>query len=63
MLAEVIRLLDPSAGQTFVDRSVGRDGRALAIADRLGTGRLLIALEADPRYLNSLVKLGLLLTW
>lgn len=52
MLAEVIRLLDPRAGQTFVDCTLGRGGHALAIAQHLGAEGLLIGLDADPRNLH-----------
>jgi 16S rRNA (cytosine1402-N4)-methyltransferase len=52
MLAEVIRLLNPVAGQTFVDCTLGRGGHATAIAQRLGPDGLLLGLDADPRNLN-----------
>jgi len=52
MLREVLRLLDPQTGQAFVDCTLGRAGHAAAIADRLGSGGLLIGLDADPRNLD-----------
>jgi 16S rRNA (cytosine1402-N4)-methyltransferase len=52
MLAEVMRLLDPLAGQMFVDCTLGRGGHAMAIAQRLGPDGLLIGLDADPRNLE-----------
>jgi 16S rRNA (cytosine1402-N4)-methyltransferase len=45
--AEILELLQPAAGQTWVDATVGAGGHALLIAPRLGpTGRL-IALDQD----------------
>jgi len=52
LLAEVLEYLDPSAGQTVVDCTLGRGGHALAIGQRLGAGGLLIGLDADPRNLE-----------
>lgn len=44
---EVLALLDPQPGQTWVDATTGAAGHALSIAERLGpTGRL-IALDQD----------------
>ena len=52
MLAEVIRLLEPRAGQSFVDCTLGRGGHALAIGEHLGPEGLIIGLDADPRNLE-----------
>lgn len=52
LLAEVLEYLDPSAGQTVVDCTLGRGGHALAVGQRLGAGGLLIGLDADPRNLE-----------
>jgi 16S rRNA (cytosine1402-N4)-methyltransferase len=50
--AEVLRLLDPQPGQTWVDCTTGGGGHARMIADRLGpTGRL-IGLDQDPTMLE-----------
>ena len=44
---EVLALLDPGAGETWVDCTVGAGGHARLIAERLGpTGRL-IGLDRD----------------
>lgn len=52
MLDEVLSALNPSAGQIFVDCTVGRAGHASAIAARLGKSGTLIGLDADPRNLE-----------
>ena len=52
LLAETLELLDASPGKTIVDCTVGRGGHSQAIAQRLGPGGLLIALDADPRNLE-----------
>src|SRR3954466_11981468 len=50
--AEVLRLLDPKPGETWVDCTVGGGGHARLIAERLGdTGRL-IGLDQDPTMLD-----------
>ena len=52
LLSEILTWLDPRSGQTFVDCTLGRAGHALAIAQRLSPGGLLIGLDADPRNLQ-----------
>src|SRR2546423_4331240 len=52
LLHEVIELLNPRPGQSFVDCTVGRAGHSSAIAARLGESGLLIGLDADPRNLE-----------
>ena len=50
--AEVVRLLDPKPGETWVDCTVGGGGHARLIAERLGeTGRL-VGLDQDPTMLD-----------
>jgi 16S rRNA (cytosine1402-N4)-methyltransferase len=50
--AEVLELLDPKPGQTWVDATVGAGGHAALLVDRLGpTGRL-IALDQDETMLE-----------
>lgn len=52
LLPQVLNLLNPQQGQTFIDCTVGRAGHALAIADRLGRNGLLIGLDVDPHNLE-----------
>src|SRR3954447_10177539 len=52
LLDEVLTLLDPRAGQVFIDCTVGRAGHSSAIAARLGESGTLIGLDADPRNLE-----------
>src|SRR5437016_10318872 len=52
LLDEVLRLLDPKPGQSFVDCTVGRAGHSSAIAARLGESGTLIGIDADPRNLE-----------
>ena len=48
---ETLKLLDPQAGETFVDATVGLGGHAALLAEKLGpTGRL-IAVDQDPESL------------
>jgi 16S rRNA (cytosine1402-N4)-methyltransferase len=50
--AEVLRLLDPQPGETWVDATVGGGGHARLIAEKIGpTGRL-IGLDQDPMMLD-----------
>jgi 16S rRNA (cytosine1402-N4)-methyltransferase len=50
--AEVLTVLDPAPGQTFVDATVGAGGHARLLAERLGpTGRL-IGLDQDAAVLE-----------
>ncbi len=48
LLAEVIDLLRPAAGQTLVDCTLGRGGHAAAVAERLGRTGTLVGLDVDP---------------
>jgi 16S rRNA (cytosine1402-N4)-methyltransferase len=48
LLDEVLTLLDPRAGQVFIDCTVGRAGHSSAIAARLGESGTLIGLDVDP---------------
>lgn len=52
LLDEVLHWLDPRAGQTAVDCTLGRGGHAHAIGERLGETGLLIGLDVDPRNLE-----------
>jgi 16S rRNA (cytosine1402-N4)-methyltransferase len=52
LLNEVLTLLNPRDGGTFVDCTLGRAGHARAVADRLAPSGLLIGLDADPRNLE-----------
>lgn len=52
MLNEVLDLLQPAAGEVFVDCTTGRAGHALAIAHRVSPDGLLLAMDADPRNLE-----------
>ena len=47
MVAEVLRELQPAAGETFLDLTVGAGGHAREIARRLGTGGLLLGMDLD----------------
>src|SRR3954447_17944174 len=52
LLNEVLELLNPQPGQTFVDCTLGRAGHSSAIAARLGESGTLIGIDADPRNLQ-----------
>lgn len=52
LLHEVLDLLTPQAGQTFVDCTLGRAGHAMEVAKRLGSNGLLIGIDADERNLE-----------
>jgi 16S rRNA (cytosine1402-N4)-methyltransferase len=45
---EVVDVLDPKPGETFVDCTFGGGGHARLIAERLGDGGELIAIDRDP---------------
>lgn len=47
MLAEVLDALDPQPGQTIVDGTLGAGGHTRALAERVGGGGLVIALDRD----------------
>ena len=48
MLDEVVHWLDPRPGQVFVDGTLGAGGHTRALAQRVGTTGLVVALERDP---------------
>jgi 16S rRNA (cytosine1402-N4)-methyltransferase len=48
LISEVMELLSPSEGKTFVDCTVGRGGHSLEIAKRVGASGLLVGLDVDP---------------
>jgi 16S rRNA (cytosine1402-N4)-methyltransferase len=52
LAAEVLRLLDPQPGQTWVDCTVGGGGHSRLIAEKLGPGGRLIGLDQDPTMLE-----------
>lgn len=52
MLDEVIRLLNPPPGGVAVDGTVGAGGHARALAEQLGAGGTLIAVDRDESMLN-----------
>ncbi len=52
MLRETLELLSPGPGKVMADCTLGRGGHARAIAQALGPGGLLLALDADPRNLE-----------
>jgi 16S rRNA (cytosine1402-N4)-methyltransferase len=52
LLEQVLQTLQPQAGQTFIDCTLGRAGHALAIAEKLGPDGLLVGLDVDTRNLE-----------
>ena len=50
--AQVLELLAPQPGQTFVDVTLGGGGHACLIAEKLGASGHLIALDRDPAALE-----------
>lgn len=52
LLPQVIGALAPQSGNIFIDCTLGRGGHALAVAQHLGPGGLLIGIDADPRNLE-----------
>jgi 16S rRNA (cytosine1402-N4)-methyltransferase len=48
MLDEVLAMLRPEAGQTFVDGTLGGGGHARALAERVGATGRVIAVDLDP---------------
>lgn len=52
LMAEILELLRPQAGETFVDCTLGRAGHACRMAQCLGSKGLLIGIDADARNLD-----------
>lgn len=48
LAAEAIALLDPQPGETVVDCTFGAGGHSRLLADRIGPGGTLIAIDRDP---------------
>ncbi len=48
LAAELLELLDPSEGQMAIDCTFGDGGHAQLIAERLGAGGTLVAIDRDP---------------
>jgi 16S rRNA (cytosine1402-N4)-methyltransferase len=48
LAGELVELLDPQRGETAIDCTFGAGGHARLIADRLGAGGTLIAIDRDP---------------
>jgi len=48
MLDQVVQWLDPKPGMTIVDGTLGGGGHTRALAERVGTNGLVIALDRDP---------------
>jgi len=53
LLTEVLEGLAPKAGQTFVDGTLGGGGHTRALAERVGSTGLVIALDRDPATLDA----------
>jgi 16S rRNA (cytosine1402-N4)-methyltransferase len=52
MPGEVLRLLEPGLGETWVDCTIGGGGHARLIAETIGPGGRLIGLDQDPAMLE-----------
>jgi 16S rRNA (cytosine1402-N4)-methyltransferase len=52
LLQQILDLLNPQPGQTFIDCTLGRAGHASAVAQRLGKRGLLVGLDVDPNNLQ-----------
>jgi 16S rRNA (cytosine1402-N4)-methyltransferase len=50
--AETLKLLDPKAGETWVDCTVGAGGHSQLIAEKLGEAGKLVGLDQDPTMLE-----------
>ena len=48
LLDEVIEWLEPSAGKTFVDGTLGGGGHTAALAERVGGEGLVLSVDLDP---------------
>lgn len=47
LIKEVIELLDPKTGESFIDCTLGNGGHALAIIERLGANGQFLGIDAD----------------
>src|SRR5262245_58048029 len=52
MPGEVLRLLDPQPGETWVDCTLGGGGHARLIAEKIGPSGRLLGLDQDPTMLE-----------
>jgi 16S rRNA (cytosine1402-N4)-methyltransferase len=52
LLDEVVNWLDPKAGQTMVDGTLGAGGHTRALAERVGDAGCVISLDRDPAALS-----------
>jgi len=52
LLSEVLTALAPRPGEVFVDCTTGRGGHAIAVAEKIQPGGLLICLDVDPENLK-----------
>ncbi|MHB1842950.1 MAG: 16S rRNA (cytosine(1402)-N(4))-methyltransferase RsmH [Sulfobacillus sp.] len=48
MLDEVLSVLDPEPGMTYVDATIGGGGHAVAVAERIGPRGRVIGIDRDP---------------
>src|SRR4051812_40849123 len=48
LATELLDVLDPHPGETAIDCTFGGGGHAKAVAERLGSGGTLIAVDRDP---------------
>ena len=56
LIAEVLDLLDPQAGEIFLDGTLGLGGHARAVLERVGNKGKLIGLDLDERNLKLAIK-------
>lgn len=56
MLAEVLEGLSPQPGGVFVDGTLGGGGHTRALAERVGAGGTIIALDRDPAAIEAAVR-------
>src|SRR4051812_34381108 len=53
LLADVLAVLDPKPGQTFIDCTLGYAGHAAELLQRVGPDGLLLATDLDPGNLEA----------
>ncbi len=58
LAGELIDLIDPAPGAVVVDCTVGAAGHARLVADRIGTGGMLIGIDRDPLARERFAELG-----